>query len=293
MDQAERLRQMVSGAQPTPRPSSGPRVLVVTSGKGGVGKTTIAANLALVFASEGIRTGLVDADLGLSGVDVMLGLTPKYHLGHVLEGSRTLDEVAVEASDGLLVYPGGQGWRSLADASDTDLLRLTGGLQSLASKPRLLVVDTSPGITRNVSAFARLGDLALVVTTADPTSQADAYASIKTLHQDRPDRPLRLLVNQVSGPAESIRVEDGLASVTQRFLGIKVPALGFVPDDSAVSRSLQLQKALSLVFPQSPSAVALRSLARRLARELLDSSVRSPNAEAAASASQAAPTEYL
>lgn len=271
MDQAARLRELARARDlAVDEAQDGARILAVTSGKGGVGKTTISVNLALCLAAQGIRTAVVDADLGLSGVDVLMGLTPRYHLGHVLEGSRSLSEVALESPEGVLVVAGGPGWRELADASNTDLSRLVGGLRTLPGQPQVIVLDTSPGISRNVSAFAAMAHLALVVTTPDPTSLADAYACIKVLSQDRPDRPLRLLPNQVLSRQECERLTERLGSVTDRFLGLRVPALGFVPQDSAVGRALQLRKPLVRIFPQSPAALSLRSLSRLVARELLD-----------------------
>lgn len=271
MDQAARLRELARARDlAVDEAQDGARILAVTSGKGGVGKTTISVNLALCLAAQGIRTAVVDADLGLSGVDVLMGLTPRYHLGHVLEGSRSLSEVALESPEGVLVVAGGPGWRELADASNTDLSRLVGGLRTLPGQPQVIVLDTSPGISRNVSAFAAMAHLALVVTTPDPTSLADAYACIKVLSQDRPDRPLRLLPNQVLSRQECERLTERLGSVTDRFLGLRVPALGFVPQDSAVGRALQFRKPLVRIFPQSPAALSLRSLSRLVARELLD-----------------------
>jgi flagellar biosynthesis protein FlhG len=278
-DQAENLRalaQDVAGRRPrrrAPAPvlrSKLARSVAVTSGKGGVGKSSIAANLAIQLAQSGERVLVVDADLGLANVDTILGICPKYSLRHVVFGEKTLDEVIEPGPMGIRVLTGGSGISELVNISEQRRRRFIGGLADAASSVDRIVIDTGAGIGRNVMAFVQAVDDVIVVTTPEPTAVTDAYAVIKVASSISQEPRYGLLVNMVTSVREGRAVADRVISVVRQFLGIEVAYMGCVPFDTTVSRAVRLQQPLALGFPNAPAARAITALSdtlRGVARE--------------------------
>jgi len=269
-DQAAKLRQMVNrmGA-PAPgagqRPKGRCRVLAVTSGKGGVGKTNVAVNVALALARKGLKVLLVDADLGLANVDVILGLIPQYTLVHVLQGLKTLPEIVIEGPGNLkLVAAGSGGVLELANLSETQREKFLDGLEKLQQEVDLVVIDTGAGLHRNVLAFVLAADETLIVTTPEPTALMDAYGMIKVIHLEKKDPVVRLVVNMASNAAEAEEAGKKLVLLAKRFLDMEVHYLGFIPRDMAMIRAVKEQRPVLLAPGTCPSGQSLLRLAEAL-----------------------------
>jgi flagellar biosynthesis protein FlhG len=240
------------------------RVIAVTSGKGGVGKTTVALNLALALQMAGRRTLLMDADLGLANVDVMLGLEPRRTLSHVLDGSCTLDDTLVRGPHGLQIVPASSGVARMARLSPLEHAGLVRAFSGLHQPLDVLVVDTAAGIAGDVITFAQAAQEVLVVLCNEPTSAADAYALIKVLSRDHGVTRARVLANMTRSALEGREAFERLARVAERFLEVELDYAGTVPYDEWVRRSIQRQCAVVEAYPQSAAAAALRQLATRV-----------------------------
>ncbi len=272
-DQAEALRRLVGGWSGRERvePGSGSpvglrlaRVVAVTSGKGGVGKTSLAVNLALAARELGQRVAVVDADLGLANVDIMLGLLPRFHLGDVANGRCSVEEALCAAPGGIQVLPGASGLWELADAGAATLRRLVAQLRHLDLLVDLLLIDTGAGIGRQVISFLASAPEVVVVLTPEPTALTDAYSLLKVLTASGAAPRVYAVVNMCRRRGDGERVGGRLADVSARFLGLPVLLLGHIPFDEAASRAVVNQVPLILQDPQSPAAAAIRQVARRL-----------------------------
>lgn len=245
----------------------GLRTIAVTSGKGGVGKTTVVANLGVALAQRGLRVMVLDADLGLGNLDVMLGLNPPYNLQHVLQGEREIWEVVVEGPGGIRVLPASSGVQELAELTPVQRLELLQRIDSLQHAVDVLLIDTAAGITSNVTYFNVVAQEILLVASPDPASLTDAYALMKVLCTKYGARNFRLVVNLARDPQEADRVQRCLGEVADRFLGVRVAYLGCVLQDEAVRRAVRMQRAAQEAFPHSRASHCFRQLAERLCRE--------------------------
>lgn len=244
------------------RPENGrARVLAFTGGKGGVGKTSIAVNTGVALASAGYRVVLLDADLGLANVDVMLGLTPRYNLGHVVRGDLELEEVLIEGPAGLGVLPGSSGTQELTGLNEAERWRLLGALEGLEDRYDVAIVDTPAGIGDNVLYFASGVQDVVVIVNSEPTSMTDAYATIKVLSRKSGVRRFDLVVNQVGDETEAREIHRRLTVVTDRFLDVDVRFAGSVPPDQNLVRGIMEQVPVVLGMPQSPAARAITRFA--------------------------------
>jgi flagellar biosynthesis protein FlhG len=243
------------------------RAIAITSGKGGVGKSNVAVNVALELAALGYRVSLLDADLALANADVLLGINPHYHLGHALSGQRSLAEVIVEVAHGLRLIPGGSGIEELANLSHNQHAQLVAELQALESGSDFMIIDTAAGIAQNVTGVLRAASEAIIVTTPDPTAVVDAYATIKVLHQLSPQKPIRVIVNDVVGISDADRIFAQLRAVTTRFLNHQIEHLGTIPRDPELAEAVREQTPVVEYAPDTPASRALRLIARRLEQD--------------------------
>jgi flagellar biosynthesis protein FlhG len=257
IDQATQLRRI---ARQGPRAT----VIAVTSGKGGVGKSNIAVNLAIKLASVGKEVVLLDADLGLANADVLCNVDLPSNLSHVIARKRELSEVMVEAPGGFKLIGGASGLARMADLSDYDRQRLVTALADLESRTDIILIDTGAGISPNVLSFTRCADQVLVVTTPEPTAITDAYAVIKVISRDAPDRPLSLLVNQVRQQGEGRLVYERIAKVAKQFLSVHVLDAGFVPSDAEVPAAVRRRTPFLISNPRCPASMGITQLAMRL-----------------------------
>ncbi len=244
------------------------RVIAVSSGKGGVGKTNIAVNLGLTLAKRGIRVALLDADLGTANVDVMMGLQPEYHLQHLITGQRSLAEILVETPSGLKIIPGASGLPDLADLPDAQRDVLLRALMGLDGTVDLLLIDTGAGVGRNVVQFILSAGEVLLVTTPEPTAVTDAYALMKVLAGYHLPISIKLVVNNAQPQSEGEAVAQRLATVAEQFLGRAIEPVGVLPRDKNVPQAVRRQTPVVEFSPYSPMAVALNRLAERLWNEV-------------------------
>jgi flagellar biosynthesis protein FlhG len=242
------------------------RVITVTSGKGGVGKSNIVVNLGMAFARMGQKVLLIDADLGLANLDILLGLSPRFTIHDLLSLNRSLSEVLVEGPEGIKILPASSGIPELADLDKHQKMFLLNELDEYSENIDVVLIDTGAGISRNVLFFNIAALERIVVANNEPTSITDAYALIKVLASKHGENHYKLLVNGLSKPQEGEMVYRTMLRVTERFLGkgISLEYLGVIPYDEAIPRAvLKQQPALSL-FPRAKVSQCFHSLAKRL-----------------------------
>jgi flagellar biosynthesis protein FlhG len=236
------------------------RTIAVTGGKGGVGKTCVAVNLATALAQSGHGVLLLDGDLGLANVDVMLGLTPRHTLEHVLSGERSLQEILLRSPDGVQVVPSASGVARMARLSVDQHGAIIRAFASLPVGIDVLVIDTATGIGESVLRFCAAAQQLLVVLCNEPTSLTDAYALIKVLSRDHKIKRFKVLANRV-GRGSGEALFKRLQRVTDRYLDVHLHYEGEIPDDAALPKSVRAQRALLDVFPGTMAARALKRLA--------------------------------
>lgn len=240
------------------------RVVAVSSGKGGVGKTNVVANWAVALGRSGKRVLVLDADLGLGNLDVLLGLVPRHTIEHALSGVCTLKEICLEGPAGIQVLPASSGVPHLTSLTESQQLVIQEQLEELAAGMDVLLIDTGAGISPNVTFFASSAHEIVIVVTPEPTSLTDAYALIKVLTRRYRERRFKVLVNQARGPREAAEVFRRLDTAVDRFLQVAVEPIGYVPHDDYVTLAVMRQKAVADLFPDSPAAQAFARLAEQV-----------------------------
>ncbi len=254
----------VSPAIERKRYNGNTRVIAITSGKGGVGKTSITANLAYIFSKMGKKTLLLDADTGLANIDVILGITTKYNLSHVLRGEKTLSEAIVEGPGGIKILPATSGIRGMVELSKGQKFTLLEELDELDEDFDFMLIDTAAGITDNVMYFNMAAREIIVVVSPEPTSLTDAYALIKMLYQDYKAKCFMLLVNMVKDSNEAVEVYTRLSNATNHFLGLPIEYLGHIPYDQNVSKAVRKQRLLAEIFSDSKASKSMFKIIEKL-----------------------------
>jgi flagellar biosynthesis protein FlhG len=271
MDQAVGLRNNKDGQWDDRRPpslllsSDTVRVMAVSSGKGGVGKSTVVVNLAVAFDRLGQRVLIMDADLGLANIDILLGLTPKQNISHVLEGKSSLREVLVQGPGKIRIMPASSGIQKLTQLSDEQKILLLEVLDELESEVDIVLIDTGAGISDTVLYFNMAAQEKMIVVTTEPTSLTDAYALIKVLYMRHGERHFKVLVNSAEDEKKGKAIFAKLSKVADHFLdGISLDYLGSIPHDINISRAIIQQKPFIDVYPQTAAAKAFMMLAQRI-----------------------------
>lgn len=242
------------------------RAIAVTSGKGGVGKTSVSVNLAVALALAGRKTMLLDADLALANVDVLLGLQPVRNLSHVVKGECTLEEILLEGPGGLQVVPAASGLAEMAALGTTVHAGVIRAFSELVQDLDVLMIDTAAGISASVLDFAAAAQDVVVVVCDEPASLTDAYALIKLLHLSHGVRCFHVLANQASSALEGRRLYEQLARTAARFLGdATLHYFGALPHDEYLRTAVQRQRAVVEAFPRARTAVEFRKLAEKAA----------------------------
>lgn len=260
--QAERLRRLAQGL--TPGRQGYARVVAVTSGKGGVGKTNLAANLGTCLCAYGHRTAILDGDLGMANVNIVLGVNPSYDIGHVLSGEKRLLEIAAPGPAGLQVFAGGTGLYDVANLSAWRLESLLGALAEVEEVCDFLLVDTGAGLGQAVIRLVLSAAEILLVTTPEPTALADAYGLVKVVAQRSPGARVHLVVNMVHREGEGDQVFQNFQRAVRRFLQFDLSYLGEVPFDPMVAKAVQEQVPFVLKYPNSRAGRAVGKLAGNL-----------------------------
>ena len=240
------------------------RVIAVSGGKGGIGKTNISVNLAIALANSGEKVMLLDADLGLANVDVLLGLQPKNNLSHVIEGMCSLDEVLIEGPSGIKIIPASSGTQVMAALTPLAHAGLINAFSDLQDNLTVLVIDVAAGISDSVVTFCRSSQELVMVVCDEPTSITDAYASIKLLSTEHKINKFHILSNMVSSDAEGKRVFDKLMRTTDRFLDVSLEYMGSIPFDENLRNAVKKQKAVCAAYPSSISSLAFKRMARKV-----------------------------
>jgi flagellar biosynthesis protein FlhG len=237
------------------------KVIAVTGGKGGVGKTTVSANLAVSIAAQGRDVMLVDADLGLANVDVVLGLNTRFHLGHVVSGECALEDAIVTGPHGLQIVPAASGIKRMANLSGTEQAGIIRAFSDLYHRVDVMIVDTAAGLHDSVLTFSQAAQHVLVVVCDEPASITDAYALIKVLSREHGVRRFHILANQTRRSGEGPELFQKISRVCDRFLNVTLEFAGSVPFDDYLRRAVQRQSAVVEAYPASISSVALKNLA--------------------------------
>ncbi len=278
-DQAEKLREIMkrkkdgtgspraSSSKSNVKPADKARVITVTSGKGGVGKTNLSVNMALAFARLGRKVVVMDADLGLANVNVMLNMIPKYNLYHVIKKQKTIREILVETEYGISIVAGASGFSQIANMGEEDRRDFISELDSL-SNADIIIIDTSAGVSSNVLDFIAAADDAVIITTPEPTAITDAYGIIKIIatEYDSVNMGLKLVVNRAKGAAQAKSVADRMINIAGQFLNLKLDYLGFIYDDVSVSHAVLRQKPFMVVDPKCKASICVQHIVERMDR---------------------------
>jgi flagellar biosynthesis protein FlhG len=255
MDQADGLRRMVK-----PRPV---KVIAVTGGKGGIGKTSVSVNLAIKLARQNRNVMLLDADFGLANVDVLLGLDSRQNLSHVISGESSLEEVIADGPAGLKIVPAASGNNSMLNLSTVEHGALIRAFSELTHDVDVLLVDTAAGLSESVVTYTRAAHEVIVVVCDEPASLTDAYALIKVLHRYHGVYRFHILANMTGSAYDGRKLFGKLSKVAQRFLDVGLSYMGAIPQDEYLRKAVQRQQAVVEAFPRSSSAIAFGKLANK------------------------------
>ena len=277
MDQASSLRQIVRnktdversrGSVPVRKVEASDghsRVIAVTSGKGGVGKTNVVGNLALTMAGMGKKVLILDADLGLANIDIIFGIHPRYNIGHVLDGEKELSEIIIEGPSGVRIIPAGSGFVNLTHLTDGQKLSLLSEFEAFEDDFDYFFIDTGAGISENVTYFNLAADECIVVVSPEPTSVTDAYAMIKVMSTQHGEKHFKLLMNMVRDESEAKAVFLNLIQATDRFLtGVSLEYCGYIPTDEKVTAAVRQRSPFVELYPKAVSSRRIRQIARQL-----------------------------
>ena len=244
------------------------RVLAVSSGKGGVGKTNFVANLAYALSKRGEKVLVVDADLGLNNIDILLGLAPKKHIGHLLSGEATVEDIILHGPADINILPAGDGLQELTQLPSEKKILLMDELDRVSQGYDFLIFDTGAGISNNVTYFCSAAHETILIATTEPTSLTDVYALMKTLHLKHAQKHFRMVINSVSSEREAQGVYSNLTAVTDRFLkDISVEYLGYILHDANVPKAVRQQKAFLELYPFSKFSVCINELSEKISKE--------------------------
>lgn len=278
MDQAKGLRNIVKDQkaargdkQMTSRKKNLPRVIAVTSGKGGVGKTNLVGNMAVALTRKGKRVAVIDADVGLANIDIIFNLRPQYNIRHVIQSEKTLKQVMVTSVHGVKILPGGSGFSDLAQLSEGEKLTLLSEFETLIDMADIILVDTGAGISANVLYFNSACDEVVVIATREPTSITDAYAMMKVMSQEYGTKHFKLIVNMVESEKEAKKVYASLSAALDKFLrNVVLEYAGYIPMDRQLQLAVQKR---SLVMDTSPDSVSSKAI-QKIAQDLVNHPLR-------------------
>lgn len=265
MDQADKLREKVEMLSDRV-PSS--RVITVTSGKGGVGKTSISVNLALHFKEQGKNVVILDADFGLANVEVMLGIRPQYNLVDLIYNNKTIEEIITEGPMGIGFISGGSGVQDLVNLDKEQIKKLIAKLVKLDSLYDVIIIDTGAGIADSVIEFVLSSPEVLLVVTPEPTSITDAYSLLKAVNRKkdfkREQKSIKVITNRVENKEEGKEIYNKISIVVSKFLNIQLEYIGYIPLDKKIANAVIEQKPVSLSAPNSEAAVHIRGICNKL-----------------------------
>lgn len=257
-DQAQKLRELAAAYR------TKPHIVTVTSGKGGVGKSNVVINLAIVLSQMGKRVLIIDADLGLANIDILLGLKNRHNIEDVMDGRMALKDIVVEGPLGIKVVPGSSGIPRIANLSNRKRREFIESFKDLEDEADIILIDTSAGLSRNVINFALLADEIVLVTTPEPSAITDAYAMIKVLFGEKPEANIGLIVNQAKNQAQASEVGNKIAEVAKQFLNFPIMVLGALPSDPYVPRAVMQRRPWAELYPRAAATGAIKKVASKI-----------------------------
>ncbi|MEN2994882.1 MAG: MinD/ParA family protein [Thermodesulfovibrio sp.] len=247
-----------------------PRVVSVSSGKGGVGKTNFVTNIAIIFRTMQKKVLLMDADVGLSNIDIMFGIAPKFNIKHLLSGEKSIKDIIVRTSEGIDIIPASSGIRELTYLSSLQKMKIIEELESIDNDYDIFLIDTGAGISDNVIFFCSAAHDNIVIVTPEPTSIADAYALIKVLYREHGEKNFRIVVNNTRNHKEAKETFKKLSIVAERFLGITLDWLGELPYDEKIKEAIIAQKPYITLYPTSDFSKKLTEIAKQFLKREVD-----------------------
>jgi flagellar biosynthesis protein FlhG len=250
------------------------RVISVASGKGGVGKTNIVANIGYSFSKLGKKVLIFDADLGLGNMDILLGLAPKHNFSHAMTGEKKIEDIVMTGPAGMKIIPAASGIQELTELSENQQIWVLHELERFASQFDLFIFDTGAGISNNVIYFSAVAQEVILVITPEPTSITDAYALMKILHYRHDINEFNLIVNMVKSQKDALDIFRQLNLVVKRFLNINLNYSGYVLIDEKITKCVRMQKIVSELYPESCSTICFNAITR----QFTDSSLINPHA---------------
>jgi flagellar biosynthesis protein FlhG len=260
-DQAEALRNLIRSKENV-RAGRGTRIITVTSGKGGVGKSNFSLNFALTLQQYGKSVLVFDADIGMANLDVLMGHSATYSIYHLLKQDKTIWDIIQLGPQGLHFVAGGSGMNELLSLSDAQLNKFIDQLDKLQGRYDYLLFDTGAGLSKETASFIAAAHETIVVTTPEPTAITDAYALMKMVRSFGHSPSFRLVVNRALDTREGQQTADKIAIAARKFMGIEVPLLGIIADDACVSRAVREQRPFSLAYPTSNASRGVQSVTR-------------------------------
>ena len=269
MDQAEQLRNVIKKQNQVPQKTA--RVITITSGKGGVGKSNLAVNLAVQFERLGVRTIIFDADFGLANVEVMFGTIPKYNLSDLIYHRKELEDIITEGPENVRFISGGSGILGLSNLNRGQIDYLVETVEKLSAMADIIIVDTGAGISDSVMEFVASSREILLVTTPEPSSLTDAYSLLKMLYRnpkfDKAESMVHVLANRTASAAEGRQVFEKLESVVKQFLDGNINYIGMIPQDAMLDKAVRIQKPVSISYPNAKSSKKFEELAKIILSE--------------------------
>ena len=271
-DQAEDLKTLMKNKNSSDKaalsslpPKRKTRIIAVTSGKGGVGKTNISTNMAIAYAKMGKNVIVIDADLGLANVNVMMNIIPKFNLYHVMKKQKKMSDIIIDTEYGIKFVAGASGFSKIANMEEAERSDFIKELYTLAEAD-IIIIDTSAGVSKNVLSFVAAADEVVVVTTSEPTAITDAYGIIKIIatEVENYDLNLKMVVNRVNSALEGKKIAERMIQIVAKFLNLKVEYLGFIYNDPAVEQAVLKQKPFFISAPKSKAASCLRHIVAKL-----------------------------
>ena len=264
-DQAEQLREIMRSRNENNSGNSKTRVIAVSSGKGGVGKTNMSINIAIAYAQLGKKVLVMDADLGLANVNVAMGIIPKYNLYHLIKQKKQMKDIIINTDFGIQIVAGASGFSKIANLSEEEREHFIEEISSMDAVD-IIIIDTSAGVSSNVLDFIAAADDAIIVTTPEPTAITDAYGIIKIIATeiDNMNLGIKLIVNRVKSVTEGKKVSERVINIASQFLNLKVDYLGYVYDDPQVSQAILKQKPFMIVDPDSKASICVKHIVSRL-----------------------------
>lgn len=263
MDQAEMLRKLIKTKGNKKFPF---KVITVSSGKGGVGKTNFTSNLAVALSKKGMRVAILDADFGMADVDIIFGIKSKYNIYDMLYKGKSMEDITITTTEGIRIIPGGSGILELSEIEDSKIEKLMQEFSKI-NNIDILLIDTGAGVSKNILNFIELSDEAVIVTNTEPTSLTDAYGLIKVLVNNKLNSSINIIINRVKNIKEAKETFEKLSRTIEVFLETKVNYLGFITEDSKVGQAVKEQQPFVSAYPKTDASLCMFSISSKILGE--------------------------